>query len=283
MQDIEGIIREHARILRDKGYNEKALNNGEEDGMYKTHLRIAVQDILDKDIVLFDNEHLSVKMFGSFNHGQDKVLFDFTYEFNSFNNSLTLKQLEATLNKVPLAIHIDGFEDLWHSRDIYERLKEFSININQALDYQERQVKSEVIKSFASCITELGYENASIKPPGWIHRKLNKIDQSVSMKDKTRHFFNLQTDLKGDLPYGPIRTKIHCLYIPEIPRINTTGLFLQIQDCKHSITLKPGEQIPSVKEVTNLMQNKLDLARARSITDACKLKETTSQECKPKR
>src|SRR5687768_13804198 len=103
MKELDAIIDEQALLLKWNGYTENLLNNGEKEGSYKEHLKSAIHDFLDREGAFVENETFQVPLLGYFNSGKDKVLFTFSYEYDPLLLEITLKEIEARYDNVPLS------------------------------------------------------------------------------------------------------------------------------------------------------------------------------------
>lgn len=73
MKELYSIIDEQALVLKWNGYDEKSLNNGEAEGNYKEHLKLAVQELLENTTILFDKNLFSYICLGTSAMG--KILY----------------------------------------------------------------------------------------------------------------------------------------------------------------------------------------------------------------
>lgn len=178
MKEIDDIISEQVLLLKWNGYTEKQLNNGEADGSYKEHLKLALQDILEVDKMLFDREPFQMHLFGCFNENKDKVLFTFSYEYDALSSQITLKEVQASLDNIPINISIEKRSDLWNSKELYIRVKELSSTIKTALlDERDIQIKN-IIRNEVQLLKENGYTNSTLEKQ--LTSIINKIESSSS-------------------------------------------------------------------------------------------------------
>lgn len=208
MKELDDIINEQASLLKWNGYTEKQLNNGEAEGSYKEHLKLALQNLLESDkVVLFDKEPLYINLFGYFN--QDKVLFTFSYEYDSLLSQLTLKKVEATLDNVPIIVAINGASDIWSSRELYQRVKQLSSTINKAIT-EERNIEiKNLVQKEITLLKDYGYNNSNLEK--LLASSIQKIENSEAYN---KCDFIVRGNLKHDIGSEMMQYKLHYRYMP---------------------------------------------------------------------
>lgn len=183
MKELEAIIDEQSQLLMWNGYHENVLRNGEPLGSYKEHLKLAVQDLLDKGDFLPDFEPFEVRLFGNFNHGKDKVLFTFSYQYDGLLSQINLKQVEARLDGVPIVINVEKGSDLWSSEEMYARVKQLGSTINSALNEERVAELKKLVSDESSLLAKCGYINQSLA-----NSLEAAIQKAQSEPDKVHHF-----------------------------------------------------------------------------------------------
>lgn len=209
MKELDDIVNEQALLLKWNGYTEKQLNNGEAEGSYKEHLKLALQDILEADRVLFDREPFQVHLFGCFNQGKDKVLYTFSYEYDAFLSQISLKEVQATLNDVPISVSIDKGSDIWSSQEMYKRVRALSATVNRAFNEERDILVKGIIQKELELLKDNDYASPGIESR--LTRILSKIENDTPKQPQN---FKISGKYKVEMKPDVMNFKLHYYYDP---------------------------------------------------------------------
>lgn len=259
---LNKLVEEQAFWLRVRGYDEKGLNNNEQEGSYKEHLKEGVRTILNSDVVLLDKEPFIVHSFGLFGE-KDKVHFAFKYEYNSFDQRISLKEVEATLNQVSIATQIEMMDDLWPSNDLYQRTKELSEPIVAAVKENRKENIQQLIAQTSNSLKGLEYEKYSDKSKGWIEKRLTKMLGKAESKPDSIYYFNLHTKLQNGAV--AIKASIQFEYVAQIQYLNLRRIHAKLGNYEETV-LQQSKAIPKAGDLITTIQHKQSLAKANKIS-----------------
>ncbi|SIO53815.1 hypothetical protein [Chitinophaga niabensis] len=207
MKKLDSIVAEQALLLRANGYSEEYLNNGEAEGSYVEHLKLALEPVIDKDDLLFDCEPFDMQLLGVFDQ-KDRVLFTFSYEFDVFNSQITLKQIEARLNDVQLIIIIDKGSDVLASRELYEKVKSLSQVVNNFQEKEAAQYYDNLIEREKHLLATNGYHNTNVEV-----QFRNTIERGKKDSSIIQSFIIHGTSKTGDM-FDKMQYRLHYEYHP---------------------------------------------------------------------
>lgn len=257
MKNLDAIINEQAMLLMWKGYNEKHLYNGDPEGSYKEQLKTALQDLLEKDTVLLDKEPFYIQLFGYFDRGQDKVLFTFSYEYDALLSQISLKQVEARLNDVPITIPIETGSDLWSSKELYERIKPLSLAVGNALSEEEQKLLEGLVRREVLLLRDNGY----IHPQMEAHFK-RAIAKAEQAPDK-RHDFIIEGKVKVDGCPEIMQYRLHYYYHPTIRKLSLKSLNARMNAVSRTFLGTDKFPVPSAWDIYEYLMRECKTLAAR--------------------
>lgn len=278
-QTIESMIDEHAYWLKIRGYDEKGLNNNEREGMYKEHLKTAVQRLFDSNIVLLENDPVVTHNFGFFGDEKEKVHFTFRYSYDESEQRLSLLEVQASLNQVPITTHIETFDDLWPSKDLYENIKQISDPINKTLAEQKKQDLKTIASSAYEYLNERGYDTDTASRKGWMQRRLDTLVLKADKSAVDVHYFNIRTKLRSKSG-EPIKISIHFRYYKKLQGLTLNWIHAQIGNVIEIFPNKEYMPVPHADNLVDIMHTKYTIQRAQQISEGPKI---NSQGKKQKR
>ncbi|WP_127127962.1 hypothetical protein [Pseudoflavitalea rhizosphaerae] len=249
---LDAIIYDSAKILKEKGYDEKGLNNGEPEGMFKSHLKAQLQHLLESDETIIGVHQFQVQNFGFYNNGDDIVRFTFSYDFE--DQKITLKEVEAEFKGVPINQTIDRLSDIWTSQDMYRRVKELWIIVHdENLTILEGNV-NDVIQNESGRLRHLGYEQN-----GQLNRKLQaEIFKSMEKESPTNHFSLKATRF---CPQGEMKVTLYYEYIQDIFQLKLKSIRADLNNRKVEYSNDGTSPIPSLNDLKSFfVKQKNDLA-----------------------
>jgi len=262
MKELDDIINEQVLLLKWNGYTEKQLNNEEAEGSYKEHLKLAVQDILQADNVLLDNEVFQLHLFGYFNEKQDKVLFTFSYEYDAFLSQISLKEVQATLNDIPISIAIEKGSDLWSSQEMYKRVRQLSFTVNNALNEERNDlIKSIILKELRSL-----HENSYLNP--LIENRLNDVVRKIECNktDQPRNF-TISGKYSRTAEAQTMVYRLHYRYDPVSLHLQLKSVYGRVGNTKRVFIATNNMQIPSADRMFTFLKNENKSQKARTIAN----------------
>src|SRR5690606_34562765 len=139
----------------------------------------------------------------------DKVLFTFSYEYDSFLSQITLKEIEARLNNVPVTIPVEKESDIWNAKELYQRVKLLSDGVNTALEQEHDKLIKEVISRESDLLYDQGYT-------GNLEQHFTQaINKAESEPGKAHHFIiKGKSKLDDKYPYY-LDYRLHYSYHPQ--------------------------------------------------------------------
>lgn len=239
---LDAIIYESVKILKEKGYDEKGLNGGEPEGMFKNHLKTQLQHLLESDETLIGIHQFQVQNFGFYSDGDDVVRFTFNYDYDPENSSIALKEIEAELKGVSINQSIDLLSDIWTSQDMCNRLKELSMLV-QEHDFTMLEGKIFcTIQMEKVRLKNLGYEQN-----GQLEKKLRaEIVRSFSKGRKTDHFVVKAQRFHSQ---GEMKVNIYYEFIPDIFQLKLKSIRAELNSQKVEYSNDGTSPIPSLDDL----------------------------------
>lgn len=262
MKELDAIIDEQALLLKWNGYTEKLLHNGEKEGSYKEHLKSAIQDFLDKEGAFVEREIFQVPLFGYFNSGRDKVLFTFSYEFDPLLLEITLKEIEARHNNVPLAVTIEKGSDVWPAEDLYNRLKQLSEPVKKAVDSRKANQLEEIISRELGALLKNGYTAGNIRVS-----LTNAIHKAQVTPDKGHHFI-IKGSHKAEGSVNVMQYRLHYCYRPVAYELHLKSINAQLGSISKTFLGTKQYPIPPAPDIYNYLMNECKSLTARKIIHA---------------
>lgn len=239
---IDAIIYESVKILKEKGYDEKGLSNGEPEGMFKTHLKTQLQELLDSDENLVGIYQFYVKNVGFYNNGDDIVRFTFSYDYNPELQEIALTGIEAELNEVPLNQDISVLSDIWTSKDMYERLKELRSMVQNHNIVSQNEKLQKLFQRESTHLHHLGFEQN-----GQLGRKLKaEMVKSVDKGKKTDHF---SIKARRFCSLGEMKLSLYYQFIPEIDLLKVKSIIAELNNQKVAYSNDGTSPIPSLEDL----------------------------------
>jgi hypothetical protein len=255
MKEIDWIIQEQSKLLKSKGYNETKLNSPEIEGSYKLHLKDAVQDILDRDAVSVGNEKIQLRLIGYF--GTDKVSFTFQYDFDTTDNSLTLQQVEATLNKISLPVKIENGRDLWKADELFQRVKQLEGALNNHLNKEWNDKIEKLFTGQAHILATKGYAN-EIK---WTEKFQKLLAAHLSQEaDKVSFRVILRSHNRP-----PLESRFHFTFHPPGPILTLNSIFYKHEGMTRIIHYPREKDIPLPAVMIDRLMMDKKIATAKEI------------------
>ena len=262
MKELDAIIDEQALLLKWNGYTEKLLNNGEKEGSYKEHLKSAIQDFLDREGAFVENETFQVPLLGYFNSGKDKVLFTFSYEYDPLLLEITLKEIEARHNNVPLAVTIEKGSDVWPAEDLYKRLMQLSEPVKKATYSEKANHLEEIISRELRALQENGYTGYNIRL-----NLTNAIHKAETTPDKVHHFIvKGNHKIEGNL--NIMQYRLHYYYHPVGCELHLKSIDARLGSVSKTFLGTKQYPIPPAPDIYNYLLNECKSLTARKIIHA---------------
>lgn len=259
MKELDAIIEEQALLLKWNGYTEKLLHNGEEEGSYKGHLKSVIQDFLDREGAFVEKETFQVPLLGYFNSGKDKVLFTFSYEYDPLLSEITLKEIEARHNNVPLVITIEKGSDVWPADDLYKRLMQLSEPVNKATFTEKANHLEGIISSELETLRENGYIGCNIRL-----NLTNAIHKAEATPDKVHHFIvKGNHKIEGDL--NIMQYRLHYYYHPIGCELHLKSVNARLGSVSKTFLGTKQYPIPPAPDIYNYLLNEYKSLSAKRI------------------
>lgn len=259
MKELDAIINEQALLLKWNGYTEKLLHNGEEEGSYKYHLKSAIQNFLDREGAFVEKETFQVPLFGYFNSGKDKVLFTFSYEYDPLLYEITLKEIEARHNNVPLAITIEKGSDIWSAEDLYNRLKQLSEPVKKAVNSGKTNQLEEIISRELGVLLKNGYTANNIRG-----NLTNAIHKAQFTPDKGHHFI-IKGNHKAESTMNIMQYRLHYYYHPVGYELHLKSINARLGSVSKTFLGTKQYPIPPAPDIYNYLLNECKSLTARKI------------------
>lgn len=259
MKGLDAMIEEQALLLMWNGYTEKLLHNGEKEGSYKEHLRSAIQDLFDREGAFVEKEIFQVPLLGYFNSGRDKILFTFSYEFDPLLLEITLKEIEARHNNVPLAVTIEKGSDVWPAEDLYNRLKQLSEPVKKAMDIEKANHLEEVISRELGALQGNGYAGDNIR----VHLA-SAIRKAQVAPDKEHHFV-IKGNHKDEVGLNVMQYRLHYYYHPVGCVLSLKSINARLGSVSKTFMGTKQYPIPPAPDIYNYLLNECKSLTARKI------------------
>ena len=259
MKELDAIIEEQAFILKWNGYTEKLLHNGEKEGSYKEQLKSAIQDFLDREGVFVEKETFQLSLLGYFNSGKDKVLFTFSYEYDPLLSEITLKEIAARHNNVPLAITIEKGSDVWPAEDLYNRLKQLSEPVKKARDSEKENHLEEIIGRELRALQDNGYTADSIRI-----NLTNAIRKAQIIRDKGHHFI-IKGNHKAEDNSNIMQYRLHYYYHPVGCELHLKSINARLGSVSKTFLGTKQYPIPPAPDIYNYLVNEYKSLSAKRI------------------
>jgi hypothetical protein len=259
MKELDAIIEEQTLLLMWNGYTEKFLHNGEKDGSYKEHLKSAIQDFLDREGAFVAKETFQVPLLGYFNSGKDKVLFTFSFEYDPLLAEITLKEIEARHNNVPLVVTIEKGSDVWPAEELYNRLKQLSEPVKRATEIERANQFEEIINREVEALKENGYTADNIRI-----NLTNAIRKSQAMPGKGHHFI-IKGNHKAEGSPNIIQYRLHYYYHPVGSELHLKSINARLGSMSKTFLGTKHYPIPPAPDIYNYLLNECKTLSAKKI------------------
>lgn len=109
------LLQEQINILKEKGYEEKAIGSPDKEGWLFTQLRHGFSDALHQSWQEGESVAFQIATTGFFIDNKDIVHFRLGYEFSPEHNSLAMNEMELVADKTHRKILIKSSKDIPHS------------------------------------------------------------------------------------------------------------------------------------------------------------------------
>ncbi|GEP94499.1 hypothetical protein [Chitinophaga cymbidii] len=243
MKELDAIIEEQALLLKWNGYHENGLQNGEPDGAYKEYLKTEINNLLDKDMTLLDTEPVTFHTFGFFNQKKDIVLFTFRYQYDAFLSQLSLKEVEALFNGIPLSVPIEQGSDVWNAKELYQRVKLLSDTIRSTVREDTENRMRDMIEAELSLLKECGYNDASLTRK--FYAEIGKSGKDTGKK----HDFIVKGKLQTDIPAETMHYRLHYYYHPSSEDLHIKSVHAEIDSISKTFIGTPRYPIPPANDI----------------------------------
>lgn len=262
MKELDTIIEEQALLLKWNGYDEKHLHNGEAEGSYIEYLKLAVQHLLESNTTLLDREPFQVYLFGYFNQHQDKVLFTLTYEYDGALSQISLREIEARLNEVPLTIPVELGSDVWSSQELYQRVKLLSDGINGSLHCQRADQIKQLIEGEMIKLKESSYSAPHLQT------KLAKAISKAETMPDNQHSFIIHGKRKSSSHQEVMYFRLHYSYQPSNIALQLKSIHARIGDISRTFLGTTAFPIPPAPDIHQYLMGIKNTHAAQKIIDS---------------
>ncbi|GEP97696.1 hypothetical protein [Chitinophaga cymbidii] len=261
MKELDSIIEEQVLLLKWNGYDESRLHNGEAEGSYKEHLKLAVQHLLDSNSTLLDKEPFQVHLFGCFNQQKDKVLFTFTYEYDGLLSQISLKEIEARMDDVPLTIPVELGSDVWTSQELYQRVKLLSEGITGSLHHQKTEQLHQLIQLEINRLRDCSYTASHLQ--AHLAAAINKAEATPGKQ----HNFIINGKLKSYSQQDAMYYRLHYNYQPSTTALQLKSIHARIGGISRTFLGTTAFPIPPAPDIHQYLINIKNIHAAQKIID----------------
>lgn len=146
MKELDSMIEEHVKWLRDKGYHENSLRNHDAEGAFRMLLKLGVESVFEDELVQIGRYPFVVSNTGVYLGTSIELMFKYSYDAD--DRQIYLEGLDAQLkNGVNLSLAIASYDDLWRSSEVFERLHQLSASIGSHLEHASGKSMAEKTRS----------------------------------------------------------------------------------------------------------------------------------------
>ena len=261
MKELYSIIDEQALVLKWNGYDEKSLNNGEAEGNYKEHLKLAVQELLENTTILFDKEPFQLHLFGYFRHGEDIVHFIFNYEYDAALTQISLKEIEARLNNIPLIIPVEFGSDVWNSKELYQRVKLLSDGINNSFHIERTEKVQQLIEQEIIKLKDCNYAAPYLQ-----NLLTTAINKAEGIPNKQQHDFIVNGKLASPSHQDAMYYRLHYNYRPSNIKLQLKSVYARIANVSRTFLGTTAFPIPPAPDIHQYLTNLKNIQTSQKIT-----------------